>query len=131
LTIRIHYHLQASLCDPVLWVGIFRADGILVSSSISAMDGAHFILKEGLNAVDLVFDQVMLGPGKFTVAVGLYPELDLNNPNSIQPAILWHRPNQFVVRQPFGVSMELGVMRHPVQWKLVEEVKVASSEKKP
>lgn len=130
MTIRIHCEGQVSLCAPVLWAGIFRADGILVSSSISAMDGVPLPLKEGANAVDLIFDGMMLGPGEYTVAAGLYPELDLNNPNSVQPAFLWHRPVQLVIRQPIGVAMQLGVMRHPVRWALLPDMQKASGERR-
>jgi hypothetical protein len=130
MTIRIHCELQTNFYAPVLWVGIFRADGILVSSSISTMDDVSLPLKEGANAVDLIFEDMMLGPGEYTVAAGLYPELNLNDPNSVQPAFLWHRPVQLVIRQPVGVAMQLGVMRHPVRWALVPDMQRVSGERR-
>src|SRR3989442_9717987 len=59
----------------------------------------------------------MLGPGEYTVAVGVYPVLDLADTGSLQHAAIWHKPRSFVVRKPAGVAMDLGVVRHPARWR--------------
>ena len=98
-------------------VGV-RTDGVTVCNAISSMDLAELELVEGEGTVELLFDPLMLGPGEYTVAVGIYPTLDLADSASMQHAVIWRTPHTFMVRRPDGVALDLGVIRHPVKWKL-------------
>ena len=127
LTIRIHYVSAVFLKEPVIAVMVYRILGGTVCNAISSMDGAQLHLAEGGGAVDVVFDRLLLGPGEYTVAVGIYPSLDLADAVSTQHAAIWHKPSTFSVRQPAGVAVNLGVVRHPVRWKIVRSPLAAMS----
>lgn len=118
MSVRIHYRSRTALRKPVVSVTVHRIDGVSVCNAISSMDGAEFDLAEGEGAVDLVFDPLLLGPGEYSVTVGIYPALDLGDSAALQHAALWHQPRTFSVRQPEGVAMDLGVVRHPVRWRM-------------
>lgn len=117
LTVRIRYRSHAALRDPVVAVVVYRADGVTVCNAISSQDGVQLELGEGEGTLDLLFDPLMLGPGEYTVAVGIYPTLDLGDSANMQHAVIWHKPHTFVVRRPDGVAVDLGVVRHPVKWR--------------
>jgi hypothetical protein len=91
---------------------------VTVCNAISSLDDAHLELSEGEGIIELVFDRLMLGPGEYTVAVGVYPVLDLADTGSLQHAAIWHKPRSFIVRKPAGVAMDLGVVRHPARWRV-------------
>jgi ABC-type polysaccharide/polyol phosphate transport system ATPase subunit len=118
LTIRIHYLSEIALKQPVISATVYRILGGTVCNAISSMDGARLDLAEGGGAVDVIFDRLLLGPGEYTVAVGIYPSLDLADTVSTQQATIWHKPLTFSVRQPTGVAVDLGVVRHPVRWRI-------------
>lgn len=118
LTVRIRYRSRVALRNPVVAVVVYRTDGVTVCNAISSMDGAELELVEGEGTVELLFDPLMLGPGEYTVAVGIYPTLDLADSASMQHAVIGRIPHTFVVRRPDGVALDLGVIRHPVKWKL-------------
>lgn len=121
LTIKIRYRSRVALSNPVVSVGIYRIDGVVVCNAISSLDGAQLELLTGEGAIELVFDHLMLAPGEYTLAVGIYPSLDLGDSTSPQHAVLWHRPHTFSVRRPIGVAVDLGVFRHPAQWRVEME----------
>ena len=118
LTVRIRYRSRVALRNPVVAVVVYRTDGVTVCNAISSMDGAELELVEGEGTVELLFNPLMLGPGEYTVAVGIYPTLDLADSASMQHAVICRTPSTFVVRRPDGVALDLGVIRHPVKWKL-------------
>ena len=118
LTVRVRYRSRLTLRDPVVAVVVYRTDGVTVCNAISSLDGAQLELGEGGGTIELLFDPLMLGPGEYTVAVGIYPTLDLADSASMQHAVIWHKPHTFVVRRQDGVAVDLGVVRHPVKWKL-------------
>ena len=118
LTVRVRYRSRVTLRNPVMAVVVYRADGVTVCNAISSMDSAELELAEGEGTVELLFDPLLLGPGEYTLAVGIYPALDLADSASMQHAVIWHKPHTFVVRRPDGVAVDLGVVRHPVKWKL-------------
>jgi len=122
LTVRVRYRSRVTLNNPVVAVVVYRADGVTVCNAISSMDGAELELAEGEGTIELLFDRLMLGPGAYTVAVGIYPTLDLADSASMQHAVIWHKPHAFVVRRPAGVSVDLGVVRHPVQWRVAKRL---------
>ena len=134
LTVQVHYRSRLTLRDPVVAVVVYRTDGVTVCNAISSLDGAKLELGEGEGTIELLFDPLMLGPGEYTVAVGIYPALDLADSASMQHAVIWHKPHTFVVRPPAGVALDLGVVRHPVRWRiagrLTEAVVPAGSEGK-
>jgi len=105
-----------------------------VCNAISSMDGAHLELAEGRGTIEVAFDQLMLGPGEYTVSVGIYPSLDLTDSASLQHAVIWHKPQTFLVRRLAGVALDLGVVRHPVRWRafagLEEKLPGAAAEEK-
>ncbi|MDE3034478.1 MAG: ABC transporter ATP-binding protein [Nitrospirota bacterium] len=116
LTVRITYDSRVALAHPVVSVGIYRADGVLVCNAISSLDGANLELFAGPGSIRLLFDRLMLGPGEYGVAVAIYPSLDLGDSASPQHAALWHRPHTFTVSRPLDVAVDLGVFRHPARW---------------
>ncbi len=116
LRVRIVYRSSVTLNDPVVAVVVYRSDGVTACNAISLMDGAHVSVVQGESAIEAIFDPLMLGPGEYTVAVGIYPSLDLADTVSPQHAVLWHESRSFAVTQPAGVSMDLGMVRHPVRW---------------
>ena len=118
LTVRIRYRSRVALRNPVVAAVVYRTDGVTVCNAISSMDLAELELVEGEGTVELLFDPLMLGPGEYTVAVGIYPTLDLADSASMQHAVIWRTPHTFMVRRPDGVALDLGVIRHPVKWKL-------------
>ena len=63
-----------------------------------------------------------IGPGEYSVSVGIYASLDLNDSVTPQHAVIWHRRQVFSVRQPIGVALDLGVVRHPVTWVICAHV---------
>jgi ABC-type polysaccharide/polyol phosphate transport system ATPase subunit len=134
MTVRVRYKSCVTLRDSVVAVVIYRVDGVTVCNAVSSMDGAKLDLHEGEGAIELVFDRLLLGPGEYTVAVGVYPSLDIGDSASMQHAVISHRPNTFQVRPPAGVALDLGVVRHPVRWRiagrLTEAVVPAGSEGK-
>lgn len=118
LTIRIRYSSRVALSSPVISVVIYRTDGVVACNAISSMDGAQLELISGSGAIDLLLDPLMFGPGEYTVAVGIYPSLDLGDSVSPQHAVLWHQPHTFLVSRPMGIAVDLGVVRHPVRWRM-------------
>ena len=120
MTVRIHYRSHVTLRQPVVAVTVYRVDGVTVCNAISSLDGAKLDVSEGNGAVDLIFDRLMLGPGEYTVAVGIYPSLDLNDSATPQHAVLWYQPRMFSVRRQEGVAIDLGVVRHPAQWRTAD-----------
>jgi hypothetical protein len=59
---------------------------------------------------------LLLGPGDYSVVVGIYPTLDLSDSGRAQHAAVWREPMMLSVSQPVGIAMDLGVVRHPVRW---------------
>lgn len=122
LCVRIRYRSQVFLADPVVAVVVYRNDGVTVCNAISSMDKARVPLQEGTGTIELIFDHLLFGPGEYTVSVGIYPSLDLADSLSPQHAVLWHKPQAFVVARPAGMALDLGVVRHPVRWASTAEV---------
>lgn len=117
LVVRVHYHSPVAWPRAVVSVTVYRTDGVTVCNAISSMDGAHLDLADGEGTIEVAFDELMFGPGEYTVSVGIYPSLDLADSASMQHAVIWHKPQTFLVRRPAGVAMDLGVVRHPVRWR--------------
>jgi lipopolysaccharide transport system ATP-binding protein len=117
LTVRMSYRASVALAQPVIAVTIYRADGVVACNSISSMDDAGLDLTEGCGAVDLCFDPLLLGPGDYTVVIGVYPSLYLDDTTGVQHAVLWHAPQTFSVRKPAGVALDMGLFRHPARWR--------------
>jgi homopolymeric O-antigen transport system ATP-binding protein len=117
MVVRVRYHSRVALPQAVVSVTVYRTDGVTVCNAISSMDGARLDLVDGEGTIEVAFDRLMFGPGEYTVSVGIYPSLDLADSASMQHAVIWHKPQTFLVRQPAGVSMDLGVVRQPVQWR--------------
>ena len=118
LVVRVGYVSREVLRDAVVAVVVYRADNVTVCNAISSMDGVTLELSGGVGAIEVVFERLMLAPGEYTVGVGIYPSLDLADTHSVQHAAIWHKPASFVVHRPVGVALELGVVRHPVRWRL-------------
>jgi ABC-type polysaccharide/polyol phosphate transport system ATPase subunit len=116
LTIRTRYNSDARLEHAVLAVVIHRADGLTVCNAISSMDDVYFDLVEGSGTIDLMFDGLLLGPGEYSVVVGIYPTLDLGDSARTQHVAVWREPKTLFVAPPLGIVMDLGVVRHPVRW---------------
>jgi ABC-type polysaccharide/polyol phosphate transport system ATPase subunit len=127
LTIRIRYGARVALNDPVVSVAIYRADGVLVCNAISSRDRAKLELVPGGGSIDLIFDHLMLGPGEYSVAIGIYPTLDLADSASPQHAVLWNQPKNFTVKRPLGTAMDLGVVQHPARWHAESHQQVSST----
>lgn len=125
MVLRIQYHSRVKLPDAVVAVVVYRADGVTVCNAISSLDGAKLEIHEGEGTIELVFDRLLLGPGEYTVAIGIYPSLDLSDPANMQHAVIWHKPLTFVVSRPSGVMVDLGVLRHPVRWRSSDPSTVA------
>jgi lipopolysaccharide transport system ATP-binding protein len=117
MVVRIRYHSRVALPQAVVSVTVYRTDGVTVCNAISSMDGARLDLADGEGTIEVIFDKLMFAPGEYTVSVGIYPTLDLADSASMQHAVIWHKPQTFLVRRPVGVSMDLGVVRQPVQWR--------------
>ena len=122
LTIRIHYRTFVFMERAVVTVSIFRSDGITVCNVISSIDDVYARLHEGRGTIDVQFDPLLIGPGEYSVSVGIYASLDLNDSVTPQHAVIWHRRQVFSVRQPIGVALDLGVVRHPVTWAICAHV---------
>jgi ABC-type polysaccharide/polyol phosphate transport system ATPase subunit len=127
LTIRIQYGSHVALTNPVVSACIYRADGVLVCNAISSLDGAKLELVPGGGCIDLIFDRLLLGPGGYTVAIGIYPTLDLADSASPQHAVLWHQPTTFTVKRPLGTAVDLGVVQHPARWHAESNQQVSST----
>jgi ABC-type polysaccharide/polyol phosphate transport system ATPase subunit len=118
LIVKVRYVSRVPVRDAIMAVVVSRTDGVRVFNAISSMDGVRFELLGGEDVMELVLDPPLLGPGEYMVAVGIYPSLDLSDAISTQHATLWHQSKTFTVQQPDAVVMDLGVVRHPVQWRL-------------
>jgi ABC-type polysaccharide/polyol phosphate transport system ATPase subunit len=118
MTVQVRYRSRVALQRSVVSVTVYRTDGVTVCNAISSLDDARLELAEGTGVIEAVFDQMAFGPGEYTVAVGIYPFLDLADSANMQHAAIWHKPHTFLVRQPVGVSVDLGVVRHPVRWRV-------------
>lgn len=116
MTVRITYHAQVSMDHAVITVSVFRVDGVMVCNAISSMEKVFLSLAEGAGTIDVRFAPLLLGPGEYTVAVGIYSSLDLTDSVSPQHVVIWHRQHTFSIRQPVGVALDLGVVKHPVHW---------------
>lgn len=116
LCARIRYRSRVSVSDAAVAVVVYRSDGVTVCNAISSMDGVHLSLVEGEGSIEMIFDRLLLGPGEYTVAVGIYPSLDLADSLSTQHAVLWHESRPFIVATPAGVAVDLGIVQHPVRW---------------
>jgi ABC-type polysaccharide/polyol phosphate transport system ATPase subunit len=116
LTVRIRYDSRVTLEHPVVSVGIYRTDGVLVCNAISSLDEADLELVAGTGSIQLVLDRLMLGPGEFGVSIAIYPSLDLSDSAKPQHAVFWHRPHNFTVKRPLGIAVDLGVFHHPARW---------------
>lgn len=124
MILRVYYRSLVMLSHPVVSVMVYRVDGVTVCNAISSLDGAQLELSKGDGTIELVFDRLWLGPGEYTVAVGIYPSLDLADGLSMQHAVIWHKTRTFMVRQPVGVRLDLGVVRHPVRWRALGRKRV-------
>lgn len=118
LIIRARYRARGNLKHVATAIVVRRADGLTVFNAISSMDGVYFDLAEGSGTIELMFDRLLLGPGDYSVVVGIYPTLDLSDSGRAQHAALWHEPRILSVSQPVGIAMDLGVVRHPVRWRV-------------
>jgi|GEM_PF-1095357 len=128
MVVRVGYVSQEVLRDAVVAVVVYRADNVTVCNAISSMDGVTLELSEGKGAIEVVFERLMLAPGEYTVGVGIYPSLELDDTHSVQHAAIWHKPVSFVVRRPVSVAFELGVVRHPVRWRFAGRPSTVSPE---
>ncbi len=122
MTVQVQYRSHVAVQRPVVSVTVYRTDGVTICNAISSLDDARLELAEGVGVIEAVFDQMAFGPGEYTVAVGIYPTLDLADSASMQHAVIWHKPCMFVVRRPDGVAVDLGVVRHHVQWRVVNHL---------
>lgn len=127
MTVRVYYRSLATLSQPVVSATVYRLDGVTVCNAISSLDGAQMDLVEGAGAIELIFDRLLLGPGEYQIVIGVYPCLDLRGSASPQHAVIWRHPRTFSVRQPEGVLTDLGVVRHPVRWRVVDQRPVRMS----
>ena len=118
MIIRIAYRSDVDLSGTVVSVVVYRDDGVTVLNAISSADGVLVDLRRGQGAIDLLFDRLLLGPGDYSVAVGVYPSLDLSDTGAVQHAVLWSKTGVFRVPRDAGIAMDLGVIRHPVRWKV-------------
>ncbi|MGH2398197.1 MAG: ABC transporter ATP-binding protein, partial [bacterium] len=116
LRLRLRYRSQTAVDDAVVSVVVYRTDGVTVCNAISSMDGVRLALLKGEGAIELIFEPLMLGPGEYTVAIGIYPSLDLADSLSAQHAVIWHESRSFAVSRSPGVALDLGLVRHPVKW---------------
>lgn len=122
LIIRIRYISQVMLPEAVVSVAVYRTDGVTVCNAISSLDGTRIDLVQGEGVLEVSFNPLLLGTGEYTIAVGIYPVLDLKDSASPQHVALWHPPQTFVVHQPRGIAVNLGLVRHPVRWASVRPV---------
>ncbi len=118
MIIRIMYQSEVDLSEAVVSVVVYREDGVTVLNALSSTDGVFVDLCRGNGAIDLMFDQLLLGPGDYSVAVGIYPSLDLSDSSAVQHAVIWSRTAVFCVLRDVSIAMDLGVVRHPVRWKV-------------
>jgi len=119
MIVRIRYRSRVALPQAVVSVTVYRTDGVIMCNAISSLDDAKLDLAEGEGTIEVVFGQLLFGPGEYTVSVGIYPSLDLADSASMQHAVIWHKPHTFGVRRPDGIALDLGVVRHPVRWRVV------------
>jgi len=118
LVVRARYRARGNLKHVAAAIVVHRADGLTVCNAISSMDEVYFDLAEGSGTIELMFDRLLLGPGEYSVVVGIYPTLDLSDSGRVQHAALWREPRILSVSQPVGIAMDLGVVRHPVRWRV-------------
>jgi hypothetical protein len=118
LVVRVCYSSVVTLESAVVSLSLSRADGLIVCNAISLLDGVSLALPDGKGAIDLTFDPLNIGPGEYMVSVGIYPSLDLRDSTSLQHAVIWHRSATFRVCPLPGVTIDLGVCRQSVQWRV-------------
>ncbi len=118
MIMRVAYRSDVDLSDAVVSVVVYREDGVTVLNAISSVDGVFVDLRRGQGAVDLLFDRLLLGPGDYSVAVGIYPSLDLSDSSAVQHAVIWAKTAVFRVLRDVSIAVDLGVVRHPVRWKV-------------
>lgn len=100
---RISIECDRDLDSPPLWIKLSRNDGVLATSWLSCEpDLIHYgTLKRGMNTLDLVMDDLLLGDGYFDVTVALFPERrDLQETAYyVDPMSLWDKTHTIEVRR--------------------------------
>lgn len=76
LRIRLGVRCNKLVKNPAVWIKITRSDGVLATSWLSHEPVWHDIgtLALGLNEIELRANDLMLGDGIYSLAVGLFPE---------------------------------------------------------
>lgn len=121
LVIRLRYRVRIAVVDPVFVVAIYRLDGVVVNQSISSRDGVRFGAIDGPGYVDIRFEPLLIGRGRYVISTAIFPALDLLDRYGHDPYSLHDRRYEFSVEQPLDCGLELGLVCHPVGWRQVAE----------
>jgi len=115
---RIHFKVNNPVSNPQFVFCIYRSEGFCASQVfMSAGDmGTRILDKSGI--VEVIYDPLQLGKGYYSLSIGIFKQLNLNNPQEEPSYCVWDRAIHFEIVQPEGCYKELGIVIHPVHWKL-------------
>lgn len=118
LAVRLRYRVRAVVEDPVFVLAIYGLDGTVISQVISSRDGVRFGALEGEGHVEIRFEPLLIGRGRYVVSAGIFPAVNWLDVNAHEPYSIHDRRYELKVEQPVDCAIELGVVHHPVEWRL-------------
>lgn len=114
--IRVHYMATEEVKSPVFVTAIYRSDGLIVNQAISSKDGVDFERVKGPGIVDVIYDPILIGKGDYVISVAIFHNIDFLSRVESTAYSLHDRKYHFKVVQPEDISLDLGIVNHPVQW---------------
>jgi homopolymeric O-antigen transport system ATP-binding protein len=118
LAVRLRYRARTRVEDPVFVLAIYGFDGTVVSQVISSRDGVRFGALEGEGHVEIRFDPLLIGRGRYVMSAGIFPAVDWLDVYAYAPYSLHDRRYELRVDQAVDCAIEMGLLNHPVEWRL-------------
>lgn len=113
---RFRIHAGARIPEAIAVVAIYRPDGTCVSQLISSRAGVTIQNAEGDIEINLVLDELLIGPGDYLVSVALFRHLDPAVLPEDRAYDLHDRSFALKILDPEINSFPLGLVRQKAHW---------------
>lgn len=115
---RFHYYAEDRIENPVFVLCIYRPDGTCVTQVIKEAKDIGMDYCEGAGIVDVVFEPLLLGRGSYVVSAGIFKYVNLMDTSESPAYCVMDRNIHFQVYQKDGIAKDLGMIIHPVKWRI-------------